>query len=52
MLVNVKHANYQLFCQMVLPVRCVMSDAGYAETWLEQDDLRIMTCRLTCGYVN
>jgi hypothetical protein len=29
-----------------------MSDAGYAETWLETDDLRIMTCRLTCGYVN
>jgi len=27
-------------------------DAGYAETWLEEDDLRIMTCRLTCGYVN
>jgi hypothetical protein len=27
-------------------------DAGYAETWLETDDLRIMTCRLTCGYVN
>jgi len=29
-----------------------MSDAGFAETWLETDDLRIMTCRLTCGYVN
>jgi len=29
-----------------------MSDAGYAETWLDTDDLRIMTCRLTCGYVN
>jgi len=27
-------------------------EAGYAETWLETDDLRIMTCRLTCGYVN
>jgi len=27
-------------------------DAGYVETWLEQDDLRIMTCRLTCGYVD
>jgi len=27
-------------------------DAGYVETWLETDDLRIMTCRLTCGYVN
>jgi len=27
-------------------------DAGYAETWLETDDLRIVTCRLTCGYVN
>jgi hypothetical protein len=29
-----------------------MSDGGYVETWLETDDLRIMTCRLTCGYVN
>jgi hypothetical protein len=29
-----------------------MSEAGYDETWLETDDLRIMTCRLTCGYVN
>jgi len=29
-----------------------MGEAGYAETWLETDDLRIMTCRLTCGYVN
>ena len=29
-----------------------MMDAGYAETWLDTDDLRIMTCRLTCGYVN
>ena len=27
-------------------------DGGYVETWLETDDLRIMTCRLTCGYVN
>jgi len=27
-------------------------DAGYAETWIDTDDLRIMTCRLTCGYVN
>jgi len=27
-------------------------DAGYAETWLETDDLRIATCRLTCGFVN
>ena len=29
-----------------------MMDAGYAETWLDTDDLRIMTCRLTCNYVN
>jgi len=29
-----------------------MMDAGYAETWLDTDDLRIVTCRLTCGYVN
>jgi hypothetical protein len=29
-----------------------MSDGGYVETWLETDDLHIMTCRLTCGYVN
>jgi hypothetical protein len=29
-----------------------MGDGGYVETWLETDDLRIMTCRLTCGYVN
>ena len=27
-------------------------DAGYSETWLDTDDLRIMTCRLTCIYVN
>jgi len=27
-------------------------DAGYAETWLETDDLRITTCRLTCGYAD
>ncbi len=24
---------------------------GYDETWIDTDDLRIMTCRLTCGYV-
>jgi len=29
-----------------------MSDAGYDETWIDTDDLRIMTCRMTCGYVN
>ena len=29
-----------------------MSEGGYVETWLETDDLRITTCRLTCGYVN
>ena len=27
-----------------------MSDAGYSDTWLEEDDLRITTCRLTCGF--
>jgi hypothetical protein len=27
-----------------------MSEAGYSDTWLEEDDLRIVTCRLTCGY--
>jgi hypothetical protein len=29
-----------------------MSEAGYDQTWQEGDDLRIMTCRLTCSYVN
>jgi hypothetical protein len=24
--------------------------AGYDQTWIDTDDLRIMTCRLTCGY--
>ena len=28
-----------------------MTDAGYDQTWNETDDLRIMTCRLTCGFV-
>jgi hypothetical protein len=27
-----------------------MSEAGYSDTWLDEDDYRIMTCRLTCGY--
>jgi hypothetical protein len=27
-----------------------MTEAGYVDTWLEQDDYRIVTCRLTCGY--
>jgi len=27
-----------------------MSDSGFDETWLDTDDLRIVTCRLTCGY--
>jgi hypothetical protein len=26
--------------------------AGYDQTWLDTDDLRIMTCRLTCGYAD
>ena len=29
-----------------------MSAAGWDETWIDTDDLRIMTCRLTCGYAN
>jgi hypothetical protein len=27
-----------------------MMESGYADTWLDEDDLRIVTCRLTCGY--
>jgi hypothetical protein len=27
-----------------------MSESGFDETWLDTDDLRIVTCRLTCGY--
>jgi len=27
-----------------------MSMAGWDETWIDTDDLRIVTCRLTCGY--
>jgi len=23
---------------------------GWDETWIDTDDLRIVTCRLTCGY--
>jgi hypothetical protein len=26
--------------------------AGWDETWINTDDLRIMTCRLTCGYAD
>jgi len=26
--------------------------AGYDEAWIDTDDLRIVTCRLTCGFVN
>jgi len=29
-----------------------MSMAGWDETWIDTDDLRIMTCRLTCGFAN
>jgi len=25
---------------------------GYDETWIDTDDLRIVTCRLTCGYAD
>ena len=28
-----------------------MTDAGYDQTWNDTDDLRITTCRLTCGFV-
>ena len=27
-----------------------MSEAGFDETWIDTDDLRITTCRLTCGF--
>jgi len=27
-----------------------MSQAGYDQTWIDTDDLRITTCRLTCGF--
>jgi len=26
--------------------------AGWDETWIDTDDLRIVTCRLTCGYAD
>jgi hypothetical protein len=29
-----------------------MSDSGFDETWIDTDDLRIVTCRLTCGYAD
>jgi len=25
---------------------------GWDETWIDTDDFRIMTCRLTCGYAD
>lgn len=28
-----------------------MTEAGYDQTWMDTDDLRITTCRLTCGFV-
>jgi hypothetical protein len=28
-----------------------MTEAGYDQTWTDTDDLRITTCRLTCGFV-
>ncbi|CAB4142124.1 hypothetical protein UFOVP441_4 [uncultured Caudovirales phage] len=28
-----------------------MTEAGYDQAWNETDDLRITTCRLTCGFV-
>jgi len=27
-----------------------MTLTGFDETWTETDDLRITTCRLTCGF--
>ena len=50
MLVNVKDANTQLFQSMECYVKGVMMQAGYDETWIELMGVRIMTCRLTCGY--
>jgi hypothetical protein len=29
-----------------------MSESGFDETWLDTDDLRIVTCRLTCGMLS
>jgi len=29
-----------------------MSQAGYDETWIELNGLKITTCRLTCGYAD
>ena len=29
-----------------------MSVGGWDETWIDTDDLRIVTCRLTCGYAD
>ena len=26
--------------------------SGWDETWIDTDDLRIVTCRLTCGYAD
>ena len=28
-----------------------MTLTGYDQTWIDTDDLRITTCRLTCGFV-
>jgi hypothetical protein len=28
-----------------------MTEIGYDQTWNETDDLRVTTCRLTCGFV-
>ncbi len=30
----------------------VIMQAGYDETWIELMGVRIMTCRLTCGYAD
>ena len=29
-----------------------MSNAGWDETWIDSDDFRIVTCRLTCGFAD
>jgi len=35
-----------------LPIDWCKMIAGYDQTWIDTDDLRIMTCRLTCGYAD
>jgi len=30
----------------------VYMTGGWDENWIDTDDLRIVTCRLTCGYAD